>query len=75
MRRPRRPGSRGAPELCVDRRLRQAVAVRLRQVHAALHTKVGDHKAMDEQREVPAEAAHRPHLTVQVVPLDHPRTR
>jgi hypothetical protein len=38
-------------------------------------TKVGIHKAMDVQREVLAEAAHRPRLTVQVVSLDQPRTR
>lgn len=39
---------------------------------AALHTSVGGRRVMDEQREALAEAAHRPHVTVQVVPLDHP---
>ncbi|WP_328908516.1 helix-turn-helix domain-containing protein [Streptomyces sp. NBC_00234] len=39
---------------------------------AALHTRVGDERVMEEQREALAEAAHRPHVTVQVVPLDHP---
>ncbi|QNE78808.1 helix-turn-helix domain-containing protein [Streptomyces finlayi] len=39
---------------------------------AALHTRVGDQRVMDEQREALAEAVHSPHVTVQVVPLDHP---
>ncbi|GAA2992722.1 helix-turn-helix domain-containing protein [Streptomyces fulvorobeus] len=39
---------------------------------AALHTRVGDRRVMAEQREALAEAVHRPGVTVQVVPLDHP---
>ncbi|MEV5680600.1 MULTISPECIES: Scr1 family TA system antitoxin-like transcriptional regulator [unclassified Streptomyces] len=39
---------------------------------AALHTLVGSHDVMDEQRGTLADAAHRKHLTVQVVPLGHP---
>ncbi|MEU8679235.1 DUF5753 domain-containing protein [Streptomyces sp. NPDC048560] len=39
---------------------------------AALHTQVGDRRVMDEQRQALAEAVHRPQVTVQVVPLDHP---
>ncbi|MGP3632642.1 helix-turn-helix domain-containing protein [Streptomyces sp. 24-1644] len=39
---------------------------------AALHTRVGGRRVMEEQREALAEAAHRPDVTVQVVPLDHP---
>lgn len=39
---------------------------------AALHTRVGDERVMAEQREALTDAARRPHLTVQVVPLDHP---
>ncbi|MFC8226154.1 helix-turn-helix domain-containing protein [Streptomyces sp. NPDC057287] len=39
---------------------------------AALHTRVGGPAVMAEQRAVLEEAAHRPHLTVQVVPLDFP---
>lgn len=39
---------------------------------AALLTPVGDSRVMTEQRQVLADAAHRPHVTVQVIPLDHP---
>ncbi|MGF1341921.1 helix-turn-helix domain-containing protein [Streptomyces flavovirens] len=39
---------------------------------AALHTRVGDAGVMAEQRAMLAEAADRPHLTVQIVPLDAP---
>ncbi|MEK8142087.1 Scr1 family TA system antitoxin-like transcriptional regulator [Streptomyces sp. M10(2022)] len=39
---------------------------------AALHTLVGDARVMAEQREELAESVHRPHTTVQVVPLGHP---
>lgn len=39
---------------------------------AALHTRVGGSRVMAEQRERLAEAAHRPHITVQTVPLDAP---
>ncbi|MFJ2569284.1 helix-turn-helix domain-containing protein [Streptomyces halstedii] len=39
---------------------------------AALHTRVGGSRVMAEQRERLAEAAHRPHITVQIVPLDAP---
>ncbi|MFD6280723.1 helix-turn-helix domain-containing protein [Streptomyces sp. NPDC060209] len=39
---------------------------------AALHTRVGGPAVMAEQRTVLEEAAHRHHLTVQVVPLDFP---
>ncbi|MFC9941649.1 helix-turn-helix domain-containing protein [Streptomyces pratensis] len=39
---------------------------------AALHTSVGGPEVMAEQRKVLEEAAHRQHLTVQVVPLDFP---
>ncbi|MFD9502623.1 helix-turn-helix domain-containing protein [Streptomyces sp. NPDC060035] len=39
---------------------------------AALHTRVGGPEVMAEQRAVLAGAAHRPHLTVQVMPLDFP---
>ncbi|MEV3931243.1 MULTISPECIES: Scr1 family TA system antitoxin-like transcriptional regulator [unclassified Streptomyces] len=39
---------------------------------AALRTTVGGPTVMAEQRAVLEEAAHRQHLTVQVVPLDHP---
>ncbi|MFE4693154.1 Scr1 family TA system antitoxin-like transcriptional regulator [Streptomyces sp. NPDC056749] len=39
---------------------------------AALHTTVGGPVVMAEQRTVLEEAAHRKHLTVQVMPLDSP---
>ncbi|MDQ0798024.1 helix-turn-helix transcriptional regulator [Streptomyces sp. B1I3] len=39
---------------------------------AALHTRVGGPEVMAEQRAVLSETAHRPLITVQVVPLDFP---
>ncbi|MFD4692675.1 helix-turn-helix transcriptional regulator [Streptomyces sp. NBC_00683] len=39
---------------------------------AALYTRVGGPEVMTEQCAVLADAAHRPHLTVQVMPLDAP---
>ncbi|MFI8434774.1 helix-turn-helix transcriptional regulator [Streptomyces sp. NPDC079020] len=39
---------------------------------AALHTTVGGRAVMEEQREKLTQAARLAHLTVQVVPLDHP---
>ncbi|MFJ1594160.1 Scr1 family TA system antitoxin-like transcriptional regulator [Kitasatospora albolonga] len=38
----------------------------------ALHTRVGDPQTMEEQRRALAAAMERQHITVQVVPLDHP---
>ncbi|MCD9901153.1 helix-turn-helix domain-containing protein [Streptomyces sp. MT29] len=39
---------------------------------AALHTRVGDAETMAGQRRALAEAMEQQHITVQVVPLDHP---
>lgn len=39
---------------------------------AALHTRVGDRETMDGQRSALAEAMREQHVTVQVVPMDHP---
>ncbi|WP_411082778.1 Scr1 family TA system antitoxin-like transcriptional regulator [Streptomyces sp. cmx-18-6] len=39
---------------------------------AALHTRVGDPETMAGQREALAEVMEQQHVTVQVVPLDHP---